>query len=207
MSDFFKKSIFLGGLTAIIAAVFVGGVYLGYNQRPEVNRITELFNKEAPSQQSQFDFAPFWKTWNLIDSYYVSKSDIDKQKFVWGAIQGLVASLDDPYSVFLSPQEAEMFQSSVRGDFEGVGMEIGIKDKILTVISALKNTPAERAGIKSGDKIIVYTKPGDEGSKTNKSGNESHFFYWDLEITVWNKDEDCAIIVKVDSYKTKRIST
>ena len=61
--------------------------------------------------------------------------------------------------------------------------------------------------IKSGDKIIVYTKPGDEGSKTNKSGNESHFFYWDLEITVWNKDEDCAIIVKVDSYKTKRIST
>ena len=154
MSDFFKKSIFLGGLTAIIAAVFVGGVYLGYNQRPEVNRITELFNKEAPSQQSQFDFAPFWKTWNLIDSYYVSKSDIDKQKFVWGAIQGLVASLDDPYSVFLSPQEAEMFQSSVRGDFEGVGMEIGIKDKILTVISALKNTPAERAGIKSGDKIL-----------------------------------------------------
>jgi len=108
MSDFFKKSIFLGGLTAIIAAVFVGGVYLGYNQRPEVNRITELFNKEAPSQQSQFDFAPFWKTWNLIDSYYVSKSDIDKQKFVWGAIQGLVASLDDPYSVFLSPQEATL---------------------------------------------------------------------------------------------------
>ncbi|MDO8555457.1 MAG: S41 family peptidase [bacterium] len=154
MSDFFKKSIFLGGLTAIIAAVFVGGVYLGYNQRPEVNKITELFNKETPSQQSQVDFEPFWKTWNLIDSYYVSKGDVDKQKFVWGAIQGLVASLDDPYSVFLPPQEAEMFQSSVRGDFEGVGMEIGIKDKILTVISALKNTPAERAGIKSGDKIL-----------------------------------------------------
>lgn len=154
VSDFFKKSVFLGGLTAIIAAVFFGGVYLGYNQRPEVNRITELFNKETPSQQSQVDFEPFWKTWNLIDSYYVSKGDIDKQKFVWGAIQGLVASLDDPYSVFLPPQEAEMFQSSVRGDFEGVGMEIGIKDKILTVISALKNTPAERAGIKSGDKIL-----------------------------------------------------
>lgn len=127
---------------------------MGYNQRPEISKITELFNEETPSQQSQIDFAPFWKTWNLVDSYYVSKGDVDKQKFVWGAIQGLVASLDDPYSVFLPPQEAEMFQSSVRGDFEGVGMEIGMKEKILTVISALKNTPAERAGIKSGDKIL-----------------------------------------------------
>ncbi len=58
--------------------------------------------------------------------------------------------------------------------------------------------------IKSGDKIILYTKKGHESSKQNKSGIESHFFYWDLDnTTIWNKKEDCAVVIKVESYITK----
>lgn len=154
MSNFSKKAIFLGGLTAIIIVVFVAGIYLGYNERPEAKKIMGLLGKDAPPQLAQFDFGPFWKTWNVIETKYVAPNEINRQQMIWGAIQGLAASLGDPYSVFFPPQEAELFQTSVRGDFEGVGMEIGIKDKVLTVIAPLKNSPAAKAGIKAGDKII-----------------------------------------------------
>ena len=77
-----------------------------------------------------------------------------------GAIQGLVSSLGDPYSVFLPPAETEMFESDISGNFEGVGMEIGIRDKILTVIAPLKGTPAEKAGVLPGDKIIKIDETG-----------------------------------------------
>jgi carboxyl-terminal processing protease len=65
-----------------------------------------------------------------------------------------VKSYGDPYTVFMPPVEAKMFEDDIRGNFSGVGMEIGIKDEILTVITPLKNTPAERAGINAGDQIL-----------------------------------------------------
>ncbi|MCK5027860.1 MAG: S41 family peptidase, partial [Candidatus Pacebacteria bacterium] len=70
------------------------------------------------------------------------------------AINGLVGSLEDPYSIFLPPIESKMFEEDVSGSFEGVGMEVGLRDNILTVISPLKNTPADQAGLMAGDKII-----------------------------------------------------
>ncbi len=154
MSNFSKKAVFLGGLTAIIIAVFVFGIYLGYNERPEAKKIMGLLGKDTPPQLAQFDFGSFWKAWNVIETRYVALNEVNRQEMIWGAIHGLVGSLGDPYSVFFPPQEAEIFQTSVRGDFEGVGMEIGIKNKILTVIAPLKNSPASKAGIKAGDKII-----------------------------------------------------
>ena len=76
------------------------------------------------------------------------------QEKIWGAINGLVSSLDDPYSIFLEPIESKMFGENVSGSFEGVGMEVGLRDGILTVISPLKDTPADRAGLLPGDMII-----------------------------------------------------
>ena len=73
---------------------------------------------------------------------------------VWGAVEGMVKSLGDPYSVFFPPQENKEFKDAIRGDFGGVGMEIGTKGGTVMVISPLKGTPAYRAGIKAGDKIL-----------------------------------------------------
>jgi carboxyl-terminal processing protease len=83
------------------------------------------------------------------------ESVTSSQDRIWGAIDGMVNSLGDPYTKFLDPQENSDFQTSIQGEFSGVGMEIGVKDDILTVIAPLKNTPAELAGIESGDKIIA----------------------------------------------------
>jgi carboxyl-terminal processing protease len=90
----------------------------------------------------------------LIESKYVANDGLDRQRMVWGAVSGLVDSLEDPYSIFLPPEDAEVFEDNVRGDFSGVGMEIGMRKDVLTVIAPLKGTPAEQAGIKAGDKII-----------------------------------------------------
>ena len=141
-------------ISGLLATFFVGGIFFGYQKTPAIEKITVLFNKEA-AKPAEVDFSPFWSAWAMVESKFVKANNgLDEQKMVWGAIQGMVKSLDDPYSVFFPPQEAKMFQEDISGEFQGVGMEIGIRDEVLTVIAPLKNTPAWRAGIKSGDKII-----------------------------------------------------
>ncbi|PIQ69506.1 MAG: hypothetical protein COY22_02560 [Candidatus Tagabacteria bacterium CG_4_10_14_0_2_um_filter_40_13] len=150
-----KKTIFWGIITALLTAIFIAGVYLGYANRPAIQKVTALFNKESAIQSAQqIDFAPFWAAWNAIETKYVGRGDLDRQKMIWGTIEGLAKSLDDPYSVFFPPEEAELFTTSVKGEFSGVGMEIGMRDKTLTIITPLKDTPAYRAGLKTGDKIL-----------------------------------------------------
>src|SRR3989344_4106640 len=136
-----------------IALSFILGIYVGKNNRHEIEKISSLSNKET-TVETKTDFAPFWKTWNTIDEKYPEASKTTDQERVYGAIMGLVGSLEDPYSVFFSPEEAKSFEDETAGNFSGVGMEVGIKDKILTVIAPLKDTPAYRANIKPGDKIV-----------------------------------------------------
>ncbi|MCR4330823.1 MAG: S41 family peptidase [Patescibacteria group bacterium] len=153
MSLLHKKITIVVLLVLALSGSFLFGVFMGYERRPEVQKVTSLFDKESALAPT-VDFGPFWKVWNLINEKYVSSDGPTDQEKVWGAISGLVRSLDDPYSVFLPPEETEMFQSDISGEFQGVGMEIGVRDNIPTVIAPLKNTPAQRAGILPGDRII-----------------------------------------------------
>jgi len=148
-----KKIIYVVVAIALLAGVFAGGAFFGYFQRPAVEKVAGLFNKETP-MPANVDFSPFWVAWNEINSKYVSKDNLDDQKRIWGAVQGMVESLGDPYTVFFPPQESKMFQENISGDFEGVGMEIAVRKGVLMVVSPLKGTPAEKAGIKAGDKIL-----------------------------------------------------
>jgi len=144
-------TIFLSLLLTV--GLFLSGFYFGINNQTEIEKVEGITNKENEIAKT-VDFDPFWKAWNTINEKYVAKDDMNDQEKVWGAIQGLTASLNDPYSVFMPPTDAEIFEEDIQGNFGGVGMEIGIRDNILTVISPLKNTPAEKAGMKAGDKII-----------------------------------------------------
>src|SRR5690606_34917154 len=73
---------------------------------------------------------------------------------IWGMIKGLASAYGDPYTMFLDPELKQTFDESLEGTFSGVGMEIGVQDNQLMVISPLKNTPAARAGIQPGDLIL-----------------------------------------------------
>ncbi len=138
----------------LVAGSFLLGVYFGFENRPEVDKITGVLGKEDKAPVD-VDFSVFWEAWRELDNKFVSTNgEIDNQTKVWGAIKGLVDSYGDPYTVFMPPEEAKIFEEDISGNFSGVGMEIGIKDGILTVIAPLKNTPAYNAGIKAGDQIL-----------------------------------------------------
>jgi carboxyl-terminal processing protease len=156
MNISYRRTVELAIAAGLIVGAFVLGIYAGYTNRPEAQRIAGLMGM-TPSTvlAGTVDFTPFWKTWNLLDEKYNAADDTaDPQERVWGAIQGMVASLGDPYTVFMPPEESEKFSSDISGLFQGVGMEIGVHDGVLTVIAPLKDTPAERAGIRSGDAIL-----------------------------------------------------
>ncbi len=154
MKRFAPKLIAVSASLALMLGIFLLGVRVGNAKQPSVGRIAGIENKQVPADIGTADFEPFWKVWSLIDAKYPGADKITAQERVYGAIQGLVASIGDPYSVYFPPRDSKEFKDTVHGSFEGIGMEVGIKDKMLTVIAPLKDTPAEAAGIQPGDKIL-----------------------------------------------------
>jgi carboxyl-terminal processing protease len=153
---------------ALFLATFLTGVYVGDYNRPEIDKIIGLSNKDV-QVATKTDFSPFWKVWNTINEKYPKADSITDQDRVYGAISGLVSSLNDPYSVFFNPDEAKAFEEVIAGNFDGIGMEVGIKEKVLTVIAPLKDTPAYRADIRSGDKILKIDKTTTTGLSIDKA--------------------------------------
>ncbi len=147
----------------ILGAVFIFGFYLGL-KTPAESKVLGILNKDEPAQvREEVDFNTFWQAWSVAEQKYVDIEKVNRQEMVYGAISGLLKSLGDPYSVYFPPKENKAFQDEIRGAFEGVGMEIGIRKGILTVVAPLKDTPAEKAGIKAGDKILkIDEKPSAE---------------------------------------------
>ena len=157
--DVLKKIITGSLIVLVVGAVFVSGFISGQMRTAEAGKVPGVVNSEK-SKPKDADFELFWKAWNTLNDKYVATHTSSttpaptNQDRVYGAIKGMTAALGDPYTVFFTPQESSIFESEIDGNFEGVGMELGLKNDILTVISALKSTPAEKAGIKSGDKIL-----------------------------------------------------
>jgi len=148
---------YVGLAVLFIAIAFAAGVYVGDINRPEIDKVVGISNKET-EVATPVDFSPFWKVWNTLNDKSLTIGSVSDQDKVYGAISGLVGSLNDPYSVFFPPTEAKSFQDEISGNFDGIGMEVGAKDGVLTVIAPLKDTPAYKAGIKSGDKILKIDK-------------------------------------------------
>jgi len=138
----------------ITVLVFIFGLYIGFAQNDRFENLATFIAPKNKVDPNTIDLGPFWKVWEALDEKYPGASDTDNQERVYGAIKGLVGSLEDPYTSFFTPEEAKLFEEDIAGNFSGVGMEVGMKNKILTVIAPLKNTPAYKAGIKSGDKVL-----------------------------------------------------
>ena len=112
-------------------------------------------NKIIPVTLGQFDLSLMWKVKEKLSTDFLEKDSMDSQKMKYGAIEGMVAALDDPYTVFLPPEENKSANEDLAGEFGGVGISLGYsKDGILSVMSPLTGTPADKAGIKAGDLIL-----------------------------------------------------
>lgn len=140
-----------------IAIVFAFGIWVGQNVvfpfSSDRAPIFNISNQNTPTQ-IKADFAPFWDAWDKVTSGYLERSKIDPQKLIYGAIAGMVNSLGDPYTVFLDPEQNREFELSLSGTYEGVGIEIDIRDKTLVVVAPIDGTPAQKAGVQAGDKIL-----------------------------------------------------
>ncbi len=147
-------------LVIVAAIAFAGG--LGAQQYVFAV-VTPVYDERRPD----VNIGPLFTAWELLDENFVpvgtTTVTTTSEMQLWGAIQGLAESYGDEYTTFFPPKEKEIFETSVAGAFEGVGMEIGAKDGILTVISPLKNTPAYRAGILAGDRILSIDGESTDG--------------------------------------------
>ncbi len=160
--DRVPKRYSFGALAAILViASFIVGVFFGEWQRSVAishegdQAKGNLLNREAlpPYALKDVDFQGFWDIWKTVHdrSVYQPTSDV---KMYYGAIEGMVASLDDPYSVYFDPEFAQKFSSELEGTFDGIGAEVGTKNGNLTVIAPLPGSPAANAGVKAGDRIL-----------------------------------------------------
>lgn len=137
-----------------VGAGFVIGVFFEKYNQPSVQKIISLENKET-NKPAQINFDIFWDVWKKVEEKYVGRSALDAQKMVYGAINGMLESLDDPYNIFMPPQETKEFTQEIQnGEFFGIGIEIGMRKGILTVVAPLDGTPAAIAGLLAGDKIL-----------------------------------------------------
>src|SRR3989344_7439675 len=150
-----NRKLLVIALLISLGAGFSGGFWFAKNQTsdPSIPIIQKLINKDV-GQPQEVNFGLFWDVWNSLNSKYVDTSKIDVQKMLYGAIEGMVNSVGDPYTVFFEPVTSKKFQEEISGAFGGVGIEIGKRNDAITVIAPIQDTPAFRAGILAGDKII-----------------------------------------------------
>ncbi|OGZ79388.1 MAG: hypothetical protein A2528_00430 [Candidatus Staskawiczbacteria bacterium RIFOXYD2_FULL_37_9] len=138
-----RKAVYSFILVLAFVLVFGAGIWVG------VNKIAYYV-----PQPGTIDFSLFWDAYSKLSQNFIDPSKIDNQKVVYGAIEGMTKSLGDPYTDFFDPNQAQRFQQDLSGSFDGIGVEIGIKKEMLTVVAPLSGTPGEKAGLKSGDLIL-----------------------------------------------------
>lgn len=124
---------------------------VGINGEVEISKVIDLYSK---SRSSEVSFNQFWQVWQKVKQKYVDQP-VDEVELFYGALEGMVAGLNDPYSIYFPPVEAKDFAEDLAGEFGGIGAEIGIRKEQLTIIAPLPESPAEKAGLKPGDKIYA----------------------------------------------------
>ena len=159
-------------IIVVLAVIsFGGGFVIGKKSVDTVQIANRVFFNRELGKPEPIDFSLFWQVLDTIEDKYVDNSKINYKEMLYGAISGMVDSLGDDYTVFMRPDKTETFIKSVSGDdsFEGVGMEIGVKNKILTVISPIEGTPAHKAGIQAGDLILKIDEKETDGMTSEEA--------------------------------------
>jgi carboxyl-terminal processing protease len=182
------------GVVILVYSGFYFGFKVGQSRPYKINvvGVSNIDNK------ANVNFDIFWQAWDKIYKNYVNPEQINNQNMVYGAVKGLVRSLNDPYSEFFTPEESKKFKEDVQGVFGGIGAEIGERDGFIVVIAPLKNSPAERAGLKPGDKILMIDATSTEGMTVTEAvkiirGKEGT----EVKLTILSEDEKEPREVKI----------
>ncbi|CAH0271133.1 Carboxy-terminal processing protease CtpA [Peribacillus frigoritolerans] len=149
---------------------FIMGIFLVIFLTAGITTIALTFGDEkveslAPDKHAEFE--KLYTTYDKIkDNYY---EEVDEEKLVDGAINGMIKSLDDPYSAYMDKKEASSFHESISSSFEGIGAEIQEQDGKIMVVSPIKGSPAEKAGVKPNDIILSVDGKSVEGLTSSEA--------------------------------------
>jgi carboxyl-terminal processing protease len=138
---------FISGWTArdVVGSVSVGTF---------VGTFVDRNDTAISSPEAQSDFEVFWEVWRLVEREFYHPEPLDQQQMVYGAIRGMLASLDDEYTNFQEPDVAAQNRESIQGKFEGIGAYLRVEDGHIVIDRPIKGSPAMRAGMQSGDIIL-----------------------------------------------------
>jgi carboxyl-terminal processing protease len=152
------NSIFL----TIVLCIFTLGVgyYFGksgYQVSIGATPIDFKIENKTPNFEQEADMAIFWQVWQEVNNKHISKP-LDPQKLIWGATRGMVAAVEDPYTLYLDPEQNQSNDEILSGEYEGIGAELTLKNEFVTIVSPFDDSPADLSGLKPGDRIIEVNK-------------------------------------------------
>ncbi|MBI2633233.1 MAG: S41 family peptidase [Parcubacteria group bacterium] len=149
---------FFGVIIAAVILFFAGavvGVFVVVRDGAQFESIDAFISKGEKNFTDGFDFSLYKQVYDMIRNNYIGSDTIDDKELFYGSLTGIASGVKDPYTVFLKPSLAKKFSEDLNGSFGGIGIEIGMRNDQLTVIAPLKGTPADKAGLLAGDKIIA----------------------------------------------------
>ncbi len=157
-------------ITLMVLSFVAGTSFSTYNfvssANPEIintkDEVPEYLNKAV-------DFNLYWNVMDILKNKYIDSDKVLDTELFYGSLAGMVASLGDPYSVFLTPQVNKEFTEELSGNFQGIGAEIGLKKGILTIIAPLPGTPAENAGLQPRDQVLAIDGVSTSGMGLDES--------------------------------------
>jgi len=160
-----KKIILAIVVLLLMASSFYGGIFLSKKTDIDnsllnentvfLGNILNLYQEQKRADlEADVDFNLFWSVWDTLKARYVDAAQLKDKELFYGAVRGMVAAVGDPYTVFMNPIITKEFNDDLKGTFEGIGAEIGIKNDVLTIIAPLTDMPAQKAGLRPGDKIL-----------------------------------------------------
>ena len=164
-----------GYILLLVVAFAVGVAVTTYNSVPQTpleivqNTTSELADLFGNNEEVDIDL--FREVWDVLHEEYLDKNNINDQDLFYGAIAGMVNALGDPHSLFFDPEITDEFTQELQGSFEGIGAEIGNKDGFLVIIAPLADTPADKAGLRPGDKILAIDGDHASGISVDKAVN------------------------------------
>jgi carboxyl-terminal processing protease len=151
------------GLFVLMAFVFMLGWNAGVNHNQLKQRIApQAIVTSSNGEPETVNMEVFWDTWNILSANYVDPHALVTEKMIFGAVKGMINSINDPYTTFMTPKENREFQEGLQGHLEGIGAELTLRNGMLTVISPLKGSPAQKAGLQPEDVIYMINSESTE---------------------------------------------
>ena len=158
--DYKTVKLILLSLTGFLLLVFIfgSGVITGWWLR------SSYFSNYLPTDQKELKdlFIPYFQSWELVHEKYIEQP-VNDLSLMQSSIRGMMAGLNDPYSLYLGPSEYRQVNASMQGEYTGIGAWVNTGGEFLEIISPMPNSPAEQAGLKPGDLIVAINSEDTTG--------------------------------------------